>query len=149
MSDMGEIAAWIGGIVAVLSLLATSADVHMTRLNNQAQLWLELRKMFGEHNHIHLKLRPGGEWATSGPRNDAEWQMVESYMGLFEHCQVLMEKRLIDKDTFRKIYRYRLINIVSNDIIREEKLVKRAEGWMIFLELCHSMDLQSLKTPEE
>ena len=61
--------------------------------------------------------------------------MVEAYMGLFEHCEIMLEQGLIDDRTFREIYLYRLRNIVANDIIRQQKLIDRASGWPRFLAL--------------
>lgn len=56
-------------------------------------------------------------------------------MGMFEHCEIMLDKRLIDERIFTQIYKYRLENIVANDIVRCEKLVKRAGGWPRFLAL--------------
>lgn len=83
--------------------------------------------LFFKHDVVHRRLRPRGVWTDgSGPATPEEWAEVEPYMGLFEHCEVMLQQRLIDEKTFRETYAYRLNNLVANDTIRTEKLVRRA-----------------------
>lgn len=56
-------------------------------------------------------------------------------MGLFEHCETMLEGRLIDFRTFKSIFAYRLSNIVANRVIVEVKLVREREHWTRFLSL--------------
>jgi hypothetical protein len=62
-------------------------------------------------------------------------------MGLFEHCEVMLEEGLIDEKTFLQIYSYRLHNIVANDVIRRVKLIKLASGWSRFIALSKRMGI--------
>jgi len=71
-----------------------------------------------------------------------EWAQVEAYMGLFEHCEKMLEKHLIDERQFREIYKYRLNNLVANDTIRVKKLIERVEGWKSFLALLKRMGIE-------
>ena len=71
-----------------------------------------------------------------------EWADLEAYMGLFEHCEVLLDEKLIDEQTFKEIYSYRLKNIVANDTIRKEKLVRLAVGWQRFIALLSRMGVE-------
>ncbi|OGB26649.1 MAG: hypothetical protein A3I66_03655 [Burkholderiales bacterium RIFCSPLOWO2_02_FULL_57_36] len=83
-------------------------------------------------------------WAGGkGPETPEDWAGVESYMGLFEHCEIMLEQRLIDERTFREIYSYRLRNIVANDVIRVAKLERLAAGWPRFLALLGRMGIKS------
>ncbi len=56
-------------------------------------------------------------------------------MGIFEHRKRMLDDELIDFDTFNSIYGYRVDNILKNQIIVTEQLIKYQEGWEIFLEL--------------
>jgi len=47
----------------------------------------------------------------------------------------MLEDKLIDWETFRNVYGYRIDNIVVNQVINREKLVKRPEGWANFISL--------------
>ena len=93
--------------------------------------------MFSEHQNVHEKLRPGGEWANDGrgPMSSQEWASVEAYMGLFEHCERMLANNLLDPETFQAIYAYRLHNIVNNQIICSTKLCLEAENWKDFIAL--------------
>ena len=136
------IAAFSAGL-AVFGLLFTAQQIKHQKQAQEASTWLELRRMFAEHNSVHLALRPGGEWSEPGygPVSAADWSSVESYMGLFEHCEHLLAKGLLDRAIFKDIYSYRLWNVVANDVIRNEKLVKNSSGWSAFLRLLDRFEI--------
>ncbi len=99
--------------------------------------------MFHEHKDVHTKLRSGGEWAAdvSGPSNPAEWASLEAYMGLFEHCERMIDEGLLDIKTFKSIYEYRINNIVNNSIIYQSKLIDEAAYWKDFIALMRRCDI--------
>lgn len=108
--------------------------------------------MFLDHMEVHAKLRRGDEFAKpqlrpecckevrSWPCCDDEWVKVEAYMGLLEHCEGLLEERLIDESTFRDIYIYRMKNIISNENIKTKKLVELGKYWKRFRGLANRFD---------
>ena len=122
----------------------TARGLLLTARTARAQFWLQLRDQFSRHDAVHQKLRPGGEWSESqgAPNSAAEWTALESYMGLFEHREVMLADGLIDEKTFESIYAYRLRNIVSNQVIVREKLVERRQGWMTFIALLRRMSIE-------
>jgi hypothetical protein len=93
--------------------------------------------MFARHDEVHFKLRPGGQWAqaNSGPQNPEEWARLEDYMGLFEHCESMLRRGLIDAETFKAIFSYRIYNILSNQRIVRAKLIENRDGWELFIRL--------------
>jgi hypothetical protein len=127
----------VGVGVAALSLAVTARETRMNTRVSRATFWLDLRKMFAEHNEVHLKLRGGGEWAQpgAGPEAPEDWAKVEAYMGLFEHCNRMLAQGLIDWNTFVRIYAYRLRNIARNERIADVKLRRYRADWTEFLEL--------------
>lgn len=118
-----------GALIAVGSLFLTAIHTRNTFRTRRAQFWLDLRGHFLQHRMVHLQLRPGGCWATGaeGPNTVEDWAMVEAYMGLFEHCEEMLKQKLMDFKIFRNAYKYRLENIVQNEIIVREKLINEAE----------------------
>jgi hypothetical protein len=52
----------VGGIIAAGALVFTAVQTFQNTKSNRALFWLELRKMFAEHNDVHVKLRPNGAW---------------------------------------------------------------------------------------
>jgi hypothetical protein len=133
----------IGKVVAVvIGLFSLSVTAYQTRINtrvNQAKFWLELRRMFSEHSDVHLKL-PGGAWSASnvGPSSREDWAKLEAYMGLFEHCNRMLDQKLIDWKTFERIYAYRLRHILHNNVIVRAKLIDHRDEWLEFVELVGS-----------
>jgi hypothetical protein len=134
----------IGVIIAAGSLAFTAINTDLTWRTSRARFWLDLRDQFAKHADVHNRLRPAGDWAgdKGGPATPKEWAQVEAYMGLFEHCEIMLYQKLIYESTFEEIYSYRLSNVVANTIIRREKLCERASGWKRFLELTQRMGIK-------
>jgi hypothetical protein len=78
-----------------------------------------------------------------GPHTIEEWRDIEDYMGLFEHCEAMLSNELIDLPTFKEIYRYRLINIMSNRRIVIAKLGCKRESWQGFMRLLNMVDIEA------
>jgi hypothetical protein len=143
--DIKDVATFVGLAIACLSLAFTAINTRLGLSTNRARFWLDLRDRFAKHDSVHRRLRPGGSWAgaAAGPTTPEEWADVEAYMGLFEHCEVMLQQRLIDKRTFEDIYGYRIENLLANDVIRCTKLVPPlAERWPRFLSLLKRMKLE-------
>lgn len=137
LGDIASIATMVGAAAAILALVYAAQQIHQNTLVARGQFWLELEKMFYSHDEVHLNLRPGGKWAGTGagPDSPQEWAKLEDYMGLFEHCEVLLGKGLIDRNTFSSIFAYRLTNILANPRIVEAKLGLERESWTDFVKL--------------
>src|SRR5947199_6145441 len=88
----------ITAIATVILALVTQASVREGRRNSRGDFLLRLDEAFRHHQDIHAKLRPGGPWSgqTGGPVSREDWIAVESYMGLFERIQVLVEQKVVD-----------------------------------------------------
>jgi hypothetical protein len=142
--DLKDVATLVGLAVACVSLIFTAINTRLGLRTNRARFWLDLRDRFDKHYSVHRRLRPGGSWAgAAGPATPEEWADVEAYMGLFEHCEVMLQQRLIDERTFKEIYGYRINNLLANDVIRCAKLVPPlSAGWQRFLSLLKRMDFR-------
>jgi hypothetical protein len=77
-------------------------------------------------------------------RGSEDWSQVEAYMGLFEHCETMLRNGLIDPATFKEIYRYRLLNIMTNRKIVIAKLGCRRDDWQGFVRL---LELVGINVP--
>lgn len=144
LDDWAKVSTIAGALVAIVALIYTAHQIHQNTQISRGQFWLELEKMFSQHDEVHLNLRPGGKWSggETGPEDSVEWAKVEDYMGLFEHCEIMLQRKLIDEETFKAIFSYRLRNILSNEQICRAKLVDEKASWENFLKL-----LKRLKIP--
>ena len=141
--ELKDLATLIGVVIGAGSLLAAALNLMLTLRTNQAKFWLDLRSAFSKHDEVHQKLRPGGEWASgTGPTTSNESCQIEAYMGLFEHCEIMLSQKLIDEKTFHEIYSYRLSNLVASDWVRIEKLCRRGEYWKRFIDLLKRMKIE-------
>jgi hypothetical protein len=144
IAEARNLAAIAGVAVGATSLVLTAINTRLAQQANRARFWLDLRAQFSRHDAVHRKLRIDGEWTSGGlgPTTPEEWADVASYLGLFEHCEILLREGLIDAPTFMEIYCYRLENILANDSIREEKIIGRAEKWTQLRALVNRMELK-------
>jgi len=143
LEELSQIAAIIGSIIAAVSLVYVALQLrHSVRIAD-GQFLLELEKMTYLHDEVHLKLRPGGEWSKygKGPDTTEEWAKLEDYMGFFEHCELLIRNKSLNYENFKKIFGYRVFNIVANKIIVNNKLVAEREEWEFFVSLMKRMDI--------
>lgn len=136
MSD--ELAATvIGLLMTAIGLIYTGCQIRGSKKVAKGEFLLHLDEMLQEHNNIHIRLRPDGDWTIdkSGPKDKEEWVAVEIYMGLFERVNILIEDNIIDIDTIDRLYGYRIMNILANDVIRQNKLERESSYWQDFIKL--------------
>jgi hypothetical protein len=62
-------------------------------------------------------------------------------MGLFEHCEVLIQAGLLNSDMFKSLFGYRVENILANSRIVHSKLICEQDGWRDFLSLIKRLHL--------
>ena len=111
LSELKDIATIVGVLAGAASLAVAALNTRRAVRTNRAKFWLDLRSAFARHDEVHRKLRSGGSWTDgSGPATVDEYFQVEAYMGLFEHCEIMLDQKLIDEPTFTEIYRYRLVH---------------------------------------
>ena len=94
--------------------------------------------MLRHHDAVHVKL--DSEWGADWKPSPEEWPAIEAYMGVFERIQVLIDERVLTLRTVDRLYSYRVLNIVSNDHIRAEKLVEKEQFWPDFCKLWHGLE---------
>lgn len=128
----------VGLILTGFGLILAVLQMRNSRKVALGEFLLHLDEMFFQHQEVHIALRPGGKWANDNnhPNGAEEWAMVEDYMGLLEQVYILIDQGMIDADIIERIYKFRLINIVAHDTIRQAKLVKEKRNWADFIALC-------------
>jgi hypothetical protein len=91
LAEAKDLAAIAGFIVGAGSLAFACYNTVLAFRMNRARFWLDLRSAFSRHDEVHQKLRPGGEWSdNSGPNHAEDMSKVEAYMGLCEHCEIML-----------------------------------------------------------
>jgi hypothetical protein len=139
LSDWADLGQAIGGlaqVIAVALILFAAKQLQAQKASSKSQVLFQLDEALMKYQDVHQKLRPAGQWGENkgGPTGD-DWPAVEAYMGLFERLKAFIDDGLVDIDTAFKLYAYRVFNLNNNNIIRDEKLVERAQYWQDFLAL--------------
>ncbi len=170
ISKIGGLVTVIVGVIMACHQLNKSRAQKERELENRdretktqrAQFWLELRKMFKEHDEVHRMLRDGtwphtadSHTATSNSSemdinnlnektpSDEQLTALEAYMGLFEHCKAMIDDDLIDLPTFKSIYGYRVENILDNETVVKTKFTISwtRDKWKDFIALAEDLGL--------
>jgi hypothetical protein len=141
--EWSNLATIISAPTAALALLFAGLQLRRTLAVERGRFTLEIERMLASHDRTHLRLRPGGDWfgAERGPATVEEWGQVEDYMGLFEHCEILIQSGLLDPTKYKRLFGYRIENILANPVIVREKLLKEKSGWVDFLMLVKRLHL--------
>jgi hypothetical protein len=120
---------------------AMEGRVDTARKATSAQAIFDLEEELARHEEVHTALSGGPRWFGPGEeRSRARWVAVETYMGLFERVENLIESGILEAAAVEENYGYRVGNLVADDLIYHEELVKRADGWRQFIRLWESLD---------
>jgi hypothetical protein len=136
---------FIGVVVAVIGIIYAIKTLKDNGRIARGNFFATVRGLMANYDDVHQKFRPGGDWAPAGrqryahtgPVRPEEWARVELYMGLFEFCERLLKRKLMEEEDFKSSFLYRLKNLMRNAVIVEAKLIKLKGGWGDFLDLCH------------
>jgi hypothetical protein len=82
-----------------------------------------------------LKVR----WVPPAGMIPMRWPSA-SAMGTLERLQALVEAGLLDEGVILDLYGYRVANLINDDTIYTEKLVKLGYGWTRFIRLWRALD---------
>jgi hypothetical protein len=139
----------IGVVVGLATLFAGWLTLRDSAKTGKAAFWIMLRNLFAWYDDIHVNFRPGGKWDRSeaAPESVSEMARIELYMGVFEYCDVLLEGKLLDEQTFKDSYAYRLSNLLTNKWVVDEKLIARRESWLAFINLCYRLEVPGIEVP--
>jgi hypothetical protein len=136
--QLGDALATVAIALTTAGLVYAGLQLRDAKRSARGQFLLALDERFERHAEVHYRLRVGGDWARasdSGPQEPAEWIAVEMYMGLFERVDLLVRDGLISLTAVDDLYGYRLLNLVANPVIRQEKLIRDADWWRLFIHL--------------
>jgi hypothetical protein len=157
LADWASLATIVGVPIGIFAALFAGLQLKRTLVVERGKFLLELERMLAEHNVVHLRLRPGGDWwsptnvttrSVQGPMSASDFAAVEDYMGFFEHCEILIRTGCIDLTAFKKLFGYRIANIIANPLIAYYKLHKERKDWGDFLSLADRLKL-NVPVPEE
>jgi hypothetical protein len=120
----------VAGFLVAFRQLRTNAQT------NTASFWLNLRSMFGEHEGVHQSLQTDTSWRDVDRRvSDAEAIAVVAYMGMFELVYKMLERKLIDWETFKDVFAYRVLLVMNSPAIVKATLVDNGRWWLTFRRL--------------
>ena len=148
LEEWSWIAAIVGALVALVGFPLLGWQLFIARAQREdairlssSQVLLAADAVLAEYKEVAAWLGPKGAWADENgkihPKDDAEFRLVEPYMGVFERIFIAYRAGQVDAATLDHLYRYRLANIWANHRIVDEKLqqesLKRLWSYLIAL----------------
>lgn len=125
---------------AVAGFLIAFQQLRSNAQTNTAAFWLNLRSMFGEHDAVHKSLQTDTSWRDLNRSvTDVEAIAIVEYMGMFEHVYKMLKRKLIDWETFKDIFAYRVLLIVNSPVIVQATLVDNGRWWLTFRQLARDL----------
>ena len=136
-----SIADWATAIIALSGFLVAFFKLRKSNKIAESTFWVKLRDSFRKHNKVHRKLEEKGKWRKKSkklPKGNKDWVSVYAYLGQLELCNKMIDNGLIDLETFKTQYKYRIENILSNERI-VQKIIDDKEYWKEFIRLTKKM----------
>lgn len=139
MITIDNLALWgtfLSGLGALSALIISIVQIKKNSKISEANFWLTLRESFNSPDRkiVHQDLRQG-KWKNTSPSDNCEWVKIEDYMGLFEVCERMLERKIIDEKMFISLYEYRIHNIITNKELAKCKLIYEYYDWEYFYKL--------------
>ena len=139
MTTLQLLALWgsfLSGLGALAALIISIFQTNRNSRISEANFWLTLRESFNspDRKFVHQNLREGN-WKNNAPTEYCDWVMIEDYMGLFEVCERMLERNILDEKIFRGLYEYRIYNIITNTELTKSKLIYEYYDWEYFYKL--------------
>lgn len=139
----------VGVPIATLALIYAALQLRHSAKTAKGQFLLQIEEQSNLHNEVHRKLYPDGDWGVNksgSPSCIEDWGKVADYLGFFEQCESLIRDGSLDKSTFKKIYGYRVMNILDNPVIVKTKFQgETRKHYELFLSLCKRLGREVLE----
>lgn len=129
-------------IIMFIGFFLTILQLRSSRNDSRAQFWFKIKTHFYRFEDIATSLRPGGKWQYKIPPDAESWSRVDEYLGMFEYCEMLLKRNIIDEDFFKIEYRVQLSNAIGHPQINEKiNNPNENEYWKTLFELCERLDI--------
>jgi len=143
-NDWSTILTIVGVFGTLILVFHNNRQFNRDKKIARAKFWLDLESMFSKFDDLNSKLRNGGEWNDKSEFTVKEWSEIEDYMGLFEHCELMIQDGVIDSERFESIFLYRVKNLIFNSHIYKAKVIGEQESWVTFIKLLERYNLNNI-----
>jgi len=140
--DWMAVSSWAQATILFLGFLLTLLQLRSSSNDSRAKFWLEIKTHFYRFEDVTSALRPDGKWENEIPPNAESWSRIDEYLGMFEYCEMLLKRKIIDEDFFIVSYKVQLFNAMNHhQIIRKVMNPDEVEYWKTLLELCKRLGI--------
>jgi len=129
MDKILEVAQIITGLTAIVAIVLSILQNRNSMRISKTDFLLTLKDAFLQNNRyeIHVQLREG--------KKIENWANLDDYLGLFEVCEIMIQENTLSENVFKKLYSYRLKNILGDDEVVFYKFIMESEDWTNLIKL--------------
>jgi hypothetical protein len=125
---------FLTGVGAIGALIFYGFQQSQNKRASRSNFWLKLEELFSDSRRdtVHMKImdKKFGE-----KLNEEDSSYIDDYLGILEICLIMLKQKVIDMDTFKAIYKYRLEYLIDYEMIVKEKLIKEGNYYKKLFEL--------------
>lgn len=142
--DWVAIASWAQVVVVAFGFLFAYKQLKLQANDAKGRTALDLRLQFLQYINITSNLVPGGKWEDGIPSGKETNELINHYLGLFEHCEYLIRLGVMDIDFFCVSHLPKLNNAVCNEYIKSN-ILDNAQNWGMLFDLCNRPQIKLME----
>jgi hypothetical protein len=123
----------LGGIAAIIGLLAIWYQLKKNKEINDAQFVIEIFEQFRSHNLLFSRLNPFEERDENFSKEDKS--RIVSLLGFYESIYYLINKNVISWDTVNNSFGYTFFSLVHHEYVQESELASYGEYYRTIFKL--------------
>jgi len=130
---LGQIFTILGGLAAIIGLIAIWYQLKKNKEINEAQFVIEIFEQFRSHNQLLGKLNPYEE--SDDKLNKENKSEIVSLLGFYESIYYLLKKNVISFETINNSFGYTFFSLVHHEYIQESEVVTYSDYYKTIYKL--------------
>lgn len=130
---LAEIFTILGGIAAIIGLLAIWYQLKKNKEINEAQFVIEIFEQFRSHNKLFAKINPYEE--RDNKLSSADKSEIVSLLSFYESIYYLLDKKVISFETINDSFGYTFFSLVHHEYVQESEVVNYSEYYKTIYKL--------------
>lgn len=133
----------INTLVAAIGLYFVALELRRTRKTTKGEFLLHLDEILNSFDDV-TQATFEKSWIPSESISDDKetgtisWARTNNYMGLFERIMLLIDDKILDLETFSRLYGYKVRYLILNEAAYN-KLVEKGVGWVLLIRLAKNL----------
>lgn len=130
---LGQLFTILGGIAAIIGLVAIWYQLKKNKEINDAQFIVEIFEQYRSHSELFNKISPYEERDLNLSKEDKN--KITSLLGFYESIYYLLEKKVISFHTVNNSFGYNFFSLVHHEYVQKSELASYCEYYRTIFKL--------------